>query len=67
MDRKEFVKEKDNIQTSLKSKVIDEAQEKFKFAQRRQGLIDAKRQNFENTNMQTQNNFANRNLQLQDE
>ena len=30
-DRQEFLKEKDVIQTSLKSKVLDEAQEKYRF------------------------------------
>ena len=67
MDRQTFVQEKDNIQTSLKSQVVETAQENFKFAVRKQGIQDSHAQNMNNKYMQTQNHFAHRNLQLQDE
>ena len=67
MEHQNFVKEKNNIQTSLKSQVVETAQENFKFAVRTQGMKDATAQNQENKYMQTQNHFATRNLKLQDE
>ena len=53
MDRQLFLQEKDNIQTSLKSKVIEEAQENFRFAQRKQHHKDANMQNADSKQMQT--------------
>ena len=32
IERQQFLQEKDNIQTSLKSKVVEDAQENFRFA-----------------------------------
>ena len=48
MDRKTNLLEKDNVQTSLKSKNIETVQENFKFAQRRQRLVDTTDQNLDN-------------------
>ena len=45
IDRQTFLQEKDNIQTSLKSKVVEDAQENFRFAQRKQHHVDANIQN----------------------
>ena len=41
IERQQFLTEKDNIQTSLKSKVVEDAQENFRFAQRKQHHKDA--------------------------
>ena len=51
MDRQLFLQEKDNIQTSLKSKVVEDAQENFKFNQRKQRHIDANHHNKDNKYM----------------
>ena len=67
IDRQTFLQEKDNIQTSLKSKVVEDAQENFRFAQRKQHHVDANIQNADKKYTQTQNHFAARNMQLQDE
>ena len=66
-ERKEFLKEKDNIQTSIKSKVLDEAQEKHRFNTRKHLTLEAKDVNLEQNFAVTCNNFAARRTQLNEE
>ena len=60
----ESLKEKDNIQTSLKPKKLDDAQEDFKLSMRRKTLKETNQFNKDEGQNVTQNNFLQRTQKL---
>jgi len=66
-EKDEKMREKDNLQTSLKSKKEDDANENFRFNQRQMKLKDAFTANFQDFQNAVQVSSINRHMRLQDE